>query len=402
VLNGDVVCAVCALAGFGATYDLGGDAEGFALGDDVCCGGGLAVDLHAVPHVVDAEHFLVGGGAGFLDGFEDWGDWQEVVFDMMHSCAEADALGLAAAGAVHHAVDAVAVFGEELFDDGCVGAGGAEEGVAHGHVGLGERIGHPIRPAVEVLLVGGEIDSFGVFIEIVIAEQIVAGAGQAVAADAGVLEGLVVGLAGGGEADDGEAGLDVGIVDDCGAIHDDDCAGIDGDGAGEVADIGRLAAAAVDTDAVFAQGGEEVFGAGNELGEGLAGDRAGVTVDGAGNKDAVDRADAEQVVDIHDEAILRGFTETGGVARLAVVQVGEGALGAGAVGVDDVTLVGVTGQNVGSDLAKGTREDASVEVVDDGMDFGFRGGDAALGVAISGIAHGKSGKSGKCGRRSGD
>ena len=109
--DGDVVLAVGLLRGFGAADDLRRDAEGFALGDDAGCGFWLAEDFHAVPHVVNAEHLFGAGAAGLLDRFEDRRDWQEVVFDVVHPCAEANALGLTAAGAVHHAVDAFAVFG---------------------------------------------------------------------------------------------------------------------------------------------------------------------------------------------------------------------------------------------------------------------------------------------------
>ena len=52
--------------------DLGWDAKGFALGDNASGGFGFAVDIHAVAHIVDAEHFFVGSVAGFLDGFENW------------------------------------------------------------------------------------------------------------------------------------------------------------------------------------------------------------------------------------------------------------------------------------------------------------------------------------------
>ncbi|MFT5826341.1 MAG: hypothetical protein ACI8ZW_001852, partial [Yoonia sp.] len=305
--DGDVVLAVGLLRGFGAADDLRGNTEGFALGDDAGCGCWFAEDFHAVSHVVNAEHFFGAGAAGLLDRFENRWDRQEVVFDMVYACAEADALGLAAAGAVHHAVDACAVFSEELLDDRRIGASRAHDGVADSHVGLGQHVGHLVRAAVEILLVGGWIDGLGIFLEIVRAEQIVAGAGQAVAADAGIFESLVGGLASGGEADDGEAGLDVGIIDHVFAVHDDDCARIDGDGAGEVTDISCFAAAAMDADAVVAQGGEEVFGARNELAECFAGNGAGITVDGAGNEDAVDRTDAEQVVDVHDEAVLSGL-----------------------------------------------------------------------------------------------
>jgi len=293
VLYGNVVRAVCALGGFGAADDLRGDTEGFALGDDDFGGFGIAIDIHAVPHVIDAEHLFVARAAGFLDGFEDRGDRQKVVFDMMYSCAEADALGLAATGAVYHAVDAVAVFGEELFDDWGVGAGRAEQRIAHRHVGLRERVGHFVGAAVEVLFIGREIDCLGIFFEIIGAEQIVASTGQAVTADAGVIKGLIVSLAGGGEADDGESGLDLGVVDYIGAIHDDNCTGIDRDGTGKVADVGCFAAATVDADSVVAEGAKEVFGARNELAECFGGDGAGVAVDGAGDEDAIDRANAE-------------------------------------------------------------------------------------------------------------
>ena len=76
------------------------------------------------------------------------------------------------------------------------------------------------------------------------------------------------------------------------------------------------------------------------------------------------------------------------VAGLFVVQVGEGRLGAGAVGVDNITLVGIAGEDVGTDLTERTGKDAAVELVHNGVDFGLGGGHAALGVAILGIAHG--------------
>jgi hypothetical protein len=70
------------------------------------------------------------------------------------------------------------------------------------------------------------------------------------------------------------------------------------------------------------------------------------------------------------------------------MQVGECALGARAVRVDDITLVWIASQDVCSDLAEGTGKDATVELIHDGVDFGFGRRDAALGVAIIGIAHG--------------
>jgi hypothetical protein len=64
------------------------------------------------------------------------------------------------------------------------------------------------------------------------------------------------------------------------------------------------------------------------------------------------------------------------------VQVSEGALGARTVGVDNVTFICIAGEYVGTDLAKRARKYATVKVVYDGVDFGLRGGNAALGVTI--------------------
>ena len=281
VLNGHVVLAVCALGRFRAADDLRGDAEGFALGDDAGCGFGIAIDFHAVAHVVHAEHFFRAGVAGLLDRGEDRRDRQEVVLDVMHACAEADALGLTAAGAVHHAVNVVAVFGEELLDDRRVGAGRAHDRVADCHARVGERIGHFVRAAVKELLIRGGVHGLGIFLEIIRAEQVMARAGQAVAANARVFKVFVGGLAGRSETDDGQAWLDVGVVDHVRAVHHHHGAGIDGHGAGQVADVGGLAAAAVHADAVLTQRGEKVFGAGNKLAERFAGNGAGVAVDSA-------------------------------------------------------------------------------------------------------------------------
>ena len=167
VLDRDVVCAVFALGDFGAAYDLGGNAEAFAGGDYAFDYFRIAVDFHAVAHVVNAEHFLVAGATGFLDGFEDRRDGQEVVFDDVDSGAEAQAFGLAAAGAMHHTVNRAALFFEQLLDDGRIRAGWTEQGFADSLVGVGERVFHLVRTAVEELLVGGQIAGLRIFFEIV-------------------------------------------------------------------------------------------------------------------------------------------------------------------------------------------------------------------------------------------
>lgn len=121
MFNGEVVGAIRSLTGFGAADDLGRNAEGLAFGDDACCGLWLAVQLHAMPHIVDAEHFLVSGATGLLDGSKNRRNGQEIVFDNVHRCAKAQAFGLPSSGAVDHAVDGIAIFLEELLYNGRVG-----------------------------------------------------------------------------------------------------------------------------------------------------------------------------------------------------------------------------------------------------------------------------------------
>lgn len=340
-----------------------------------------------MPHVINAEHFFIARAASLLDGFEDRGNGKKVILDDMHASAEADTFGLASAGAVDHAIDVCTILGEELLDNRCVGAGGTEECIANGHVRLGECIAHFVGATIQVLLVSLGIAGLGVFFEIVRTEQIVARAGQTVATDAGVFESFIAGLPGRGEAHDGETGFNLGVIDHIAAVHDDDGTGVDCYGAGQIADVGCFTAATVDADAVVAEGGKKVFGAGDELGQGFAGNGAGVTVDRTGNEDAIDCADAEQVVDIHDEAVLGGLAKASRVAGFAVVEVGEGTLRTGSVRVNDITLFRVAGQDVGPDLTESTREDAAVQLIHNRVDFGFRGGDAALGIPVGRMTH---------------
>ena len=109
---------------------------------------------------------------------------------------------------------------------------------------------------------------------------------------------------------------------------------------------------------------------------------SGVAVNCARNKNAIDSADAKQIVDVHYEAVLCGLTKARGVTCLAIVQVGESAFGARTVGVDNITLIRSAGEDVCADLTKRSRKYTTVKIVHDGVYFGLRGRDAALGVTI--------------------
>ena len=126
---------------------------------------------------------------------------------------------------------------------------------------------------------------------------------------------------------------------------------------------------------------DEILVALNEFGEGGGGKTAGVAIDGAGENDGAGGADAIEVIEIHDQAVLRDAAEDAGVTGFAPMEVGKDGFGAGAVGVDDVALGFIAGEVVGRDFAKGVRVEAAVELIHGGMDIGLGGGGTAGGVA---------------------
>ena len=65
-----------------------------------------------MPHVVDAEHFLIRGFTRLLYGGEYRRYRQKIILNEMYSGAEAQAFRLAAAGAVYHSADSRAFFSQ--------------------------------------------------------------------------------------------------------------------------------------------------------------------------------------------------------------------------------------------------------------------------------------------------
>ena len=84
---------------------------------------------------------------------------------------------------------------------------------------------------------------------------------------------------------------------------------------------------------------------------------AGINVasDGGADEDIVHGSHAEEVICIHDERVLCDALPDAEVAGLLPVDVGEAALGACAVGVHDIAVLGIAAQDVGQNLAEGLR-----------------------------------------------
>ena len=105
------------------------------------------------------------------------------------------------------------------------------------------------------------------------------------------------------------------------ALHHGDRAAVHDDRTREVAHVRRFAAAGIDFNAEFSEFCEEVLRAQNKLRKSLARKIPGVAVYGVGKQNALDRADAEKVVYVHHDGILRDSPEYRCVARFPVLEV---------------------------------------------------------------------------------
>ena len=175
-----MVLAVLALRLFNPAYNLRVHAEALGNLNDLLRVGLRAVDFHAVPHVVDFEHLGVARAASLLYGLENRGHGKKAVLYEVDAPAEAHALGLAAARAVHEAPDEPRVLLHDFHDYGRVCARGRKERLPDGEVGAFELVLHLMGAAIHEVFVGVRIVSLGVLLAVVGAEHVVARAGQAV------------------------------------------------------------------------------------------------------------------------------------------------------------------------------------------------------------------------------
>ena len=110
------------VAAFGSTDDLGLDLKSIRCIDD---GFGMLVgnvDLHPLPHVKDLVHFFIAGLRSCLDGFENGGHGNQLIFDVVHFLPEFEALGERAPRAMDEAFNIGPEFAKQMFHDRCVTA----------------------------------------------------------------------------------------------------------------------------------------------------------------------------------------------------------------------------------------------------------------------------------------
>ena len=167
-------------------------------------------------------------------------------------------LRLRTARAVHHAVDLGAHGVEQGLDDRGVGARGREDEAAGIYVQAFDGVREAETTSVNEIVRNGGVKTLGVFLGQVVGEDIMARAGESVAAHAAVVGMLIGGLTERGQSDDDVAGADTRIVDHIGAAHAAGDGAIDNDRAHQIAHVGRLTARGVNADAHLTQLGQQL------------------------------------------------------------------------------------------------------------------------------------------------
>ena len=171
--------------------------------------------------------------------------------------------------------------------------------------------------------------------------------------------------------------MDMGIVHHIGTLHAGGDGGVHDDGAHQVSHVGSLAAGQVDADAEVSHLLQELLCAVDNGADNFAGNQVFVAPDSGGEEDVVDRAHAQQVVQIHHHRVDGDAFPHAHVARFLPVQIGQRRLGAGAVSVHDVAVGGVATHEIGYNLAERLWEKTLVDVLDGVVHILFRGRHAA-------------------------
>ncbi len=181
---------------------------------------------------------------------------------------------------MHHTVNLGPQLVEQGFGHGRVGARGRKNELADIQRRTFHGVQQLLAATVNQIRIDFRVEAFGVLRGQVLAQYVVAGGSQAVAAHAAVVSIFVGCLSRGGQADNDIARLDVGVVHDFGALHAGDDRAVNRDGAHQVAHVGGFAARAVNFDAKAAKHFQYLFGTVNDFGDYLTGNAVLVAVDG--------------------------------------------------------------------------------------------------------------------------
>ena len=334
-------------------------------------------------HVEYLVHLFPVSAGAVMDGLEERRYREHVVLhDLAVVTNEMQHLRLGATGAVDHSVDLRTQLVEELLDDGGIGTCRGEDELAGIDGDAVDSVGEFVLTTVDEVVGDSMVIALGIFCGKVFGKDIMTGTRQTVAAHAAIIAVLVGSLTGGGEADDDITGTDVGIIDDILTLHTAGNGGVDDDRTYEVADISRLTASWPDADAHATELGEELIGAVDDGRDDFSRDKHLVTADGGGDEDVIHGTDAQQVIGVHDDGILRDTFPHAQVAGLLPVHISEGGFRAGTIGMHDVTILGISTEDIGDNLTESLREDTLVYILDGVMHIFLCGRDAAHHISV--------------------
>ena len=319
------------------------DVEAAAGVDDLLCVFGRNVNFQTVTHVEYLVHLGPVGSALFLDGTEQGRNGEHVV--LYHAAVVIDEMqhfGLRASGTVDHAVDLGTHEIQQFLDNGRISAGGGKYQFAGSNGSTFYGIIEFVASAVHQFFGHGVVVGLGVLLCKIFAKDVMACAGQSVAAHTAVVLLFIGGLSAAAESHNDIAGANVGVVNDIAALHTAGYSAVHNDGAYQVAHIGGLAASAIDADAHASHFFHQLVGSVDDGADNLTGNEHLVAADGAADKDVVHRTHAEQVIGVHDERVLCDAFPYVQVAGFLPVGIGQTGLCAGAVGMHDIAIFGIS------------------------------------------------------------
>ena len=147
-------------------------------------------------------------------------------------------------------------------------------------MGAAQIVNQLVLAAINEFVGHGVVETFGVFFGQIFRKNIVTGRSQTVRAHSAVVTLFVSRLTCRTQSDNHVSRTDIGVVDDIAAFHTAGDRRIDDNRAHEVAHISRFTASGIDSDAHFAQFGQQFVGTVDDGGNDLAWNQQFVASDG--------------------------------------------------------------------------------------------------------------------------
>ena len=190
---------------------------------------------------------------------------------------------------------------------------------------------------------------------------------QPIAPHPPIVGGLIRGLPKGSQPNNDITSLNMSVVDDITALHTAGDRTIDDDRTYEVTDVSRLTTRGIDPNALSTKLSKELLCTIDDRSDDLTWDEMLVATNRRGDKDPINSTHTQQVVDVHDQRILRYTLPDREVTRLTPIDIGQRRLCARTICMHDVTIGFISAEDIGDDLTESLRIKALVYVADGSM-----------------------------------